>query len=274
MPEVFAKVANAAAAVEDRWPLKPKVALVLGSGHGAVAELLDAPVHLPFAEVPYLPKATATGHRGQLVGGTLSGIPTLAMQGRVHVYEGHSAADVALPIRVLQALGADTLVLTNAAGGLNPQYSVGDLMVIDDHINLMFRNPLVGANDTRLGPRWPDMCEPYDPALCERTQAIARRQGIVCHRGVYVGMLGPTYETRAEYRMLRRLGGDAVGMSTVPEVIVARQLGMRVVGLSTITNVCSPDRLHATSGDEVIEAASGAAQRIATLLAGLVRELG
>ncbi len=179
----------------------------------------------------------------------------------------------ALPVRVMHALGADVLVVSNAAGGLNPHYRVGDVMVIDDHVNLIFRNPLVGTNDPRLGPRWPDMSRPYDQNLADEALGIARRNDFVCHRGIYVGMLGPTYETRAEYRMVRRLGGDAVGMSTVPEVIVAVQLGMRVLGLSTVTNACAPDQLGETTGEQVIAAAAAASNKLQTIVEGVVSAL-
>ena len=192
------------------------------------------------------------------------------MQGRFHLYEGYSAQQVAFPVRVMQRLGVSTLVLTNAAGGLNPHYQRGDVMVIDDHVNLMFRNPLVGINDDELGPRFPDMSAPYERELIHTALAVARRNDFTCHRGVYVGMLGPTYETRAEYRLARQLGGDAVGMSTVPEVIAARHGGLRVLGISTITNVCSPDSLGVTTAEDVIAVAATAAEKVRLLIEGVL----
>lgn len=270
MPDTFTQVAAVVAAIEDRWPVAPRVGMILGSGLGGLADRIEDATTIDYSDLPHLPESTAIGHAGRLVCGTLAGVPVVAMQGRFHMYEGHPVDRVAFPVRVMNALGASVLVVSNAAGGINPQYQVGDIMVIDDHLNLMFRNPLVGKNDPRLGPRWPDMCAPYDPEFADQAMSIARRSDFVCHRGVYVGMLGPTYETRAEYRMVRRLGGDVVGMSTVPEVIVAVQLGMRVLGLSTVTNACSPDQLGETSGEEVVAAAASAAGKLMTIVEGVV----
>jgi purine-nucleoside phosphorylase len=210
---------------------------------------------------------------GMLVCGKLDGAPVVAFQGRFHLYEGHDAQRASLPVRLAHGLGANTLIVSNAAGGVNPSYEVGDMMLIEDQINLMFDNPLIGINDEQLGPRFPDMSAPYDPELMLAAEEIARRENFVLHRGVYVAMLGPTYETRAEYRMVRRLGGDAVGMSTVPEVLVARHEGMRVLGLSTITNVCSPDALTKTSGEQVIAAATAATDKLTTIVRGVVATL-
>jgi purine-nucleoside phosphorylase len=194
----------------------------------------------------------------------------MAMQGRFHCYEGYSAERATFPVRVLNALGIELLVVSNAAGGLNPNFAAGDIMVIDDHINLLNRNPLVGVNDDRLGPRFPDMSAPYDRRLGDLALSIARNSDFACHRGVYVAMLGPTYETRAEIRMLRYLGGDAVGMSTVPEAIVAAHAGLRVLGLSTITNICSPDKPHTTSGEEVVAMAETARDKLRAVVEGII----
>ncbi|QDU54947.1 Purine nucleoside phosphorylase 1 [Aeoliella mucimassa] len=265
-----AQVTEVAQAVQQRWSAVPKVGVILGSGLGGLADRIAEPTVIEYTELPHLPKSTAIGHAGRLVCGTLAGLPVIAMQGRFHMYEGHPPELVALPVRVMQTLGAELLVVSNAAGGLDPSYQVGDVMVIDDHLNLMFRNPLVGANDPQLGPRWPDMCQPYDQQLADRAQQVAREQGFLCHRGVYVGMLGPTYETRGEYRMVRRLGGDVVGMSTVPEVIVAVQLGMRVLGLSTVTNACSPDQLGETTGEQVVAAAASASDKLMAIVEGVL----
>jgi purine-nucleoside phosphorylase len=270
MADTFAQVASVAAAVQDNLPYSPTVALILGSGLGGLAERIHDAIAIEYCDLPHLPRSTALGHRGRFVCGTLAGARVIAMQGRFHLYEGHSAERAALPVRVMHALGARTLVVSNAAGGLNPQYRVGDVVVIDDQVNLMFRNPLQGATDSRLGPRWPDMSRPYDQQLADRAHAIARANAFGCHRGVYVGMLGPTYETRAEYRMARRLGGDVVGMSTVPEVIVAVQLGMRVLGLSTVTNACSPDQLGQTTGEQVLAAAASASNKLQVIVEGVV----
>jgi len=267
------KIAAAATAIQERWATSPKVGIILGSGLGELAEEISVEQMFDYEEIPHFSHTTAIGHRGRLVCGQLMNVPAIAFQGRFHLYEGHDAHQAAFPVRLLQALGGTTLVVSNAAGGLNPQYAVGDVMLIDDQINLMFRNPLVGINDDRLGPRFPDMSAPYDRTLMEVAARVARREDFALHRGVYVAMLGPTYETRAEYRMLRRLGGDAVGMSTVPEVLAARHAGMRVLGLSTITNVGSPDLLTETSGHDVIAAAGNASAKLGKLVRGVLASL-
>jgi purine-nucleoside phosphorylase len=202
----------------------------------------------------------------------LNDVPVIAMQGRFHCYEGYSAERATIPVRVMNALGIKLLIVSNAAGGLNPNFVCGDVMVIDDHINLLNRNPLIGVNDDQLGPRFPDMSAPYDRRLGDRALAIARREDFVCHRGVYVAMLGPTYETRAEIRMLRYIGADAAGMSTVPEAIVAAHAGLRVLGLSTITNVCSPDKQVITSGHEVVATAETARHKLQAIVEGIISE--
>ena len=270
MEDISRKVAQVVAAIRLHWSEQPRVGLVLGSGLGSLANRIIDPVAIDYTDLPHFAQATALGHEGRLVCGWLRGYPVIAMQGRLHGYEGHPADRIAFPIRVMRALGIERLLVSNAAGGLNPQYQVGEIMVIDDHLNLTFRNPLVGANNSQLEPRWPDMSSPYDAELVVQAQTIARQQGFVCHRGVYVAMLGPTYETRAEYRMLRRLGGDVVGMSTAAEVIVAAQLGLRVLGLSTVTNVCSPDQLDKTTGEAVVAAAESASEKVRTIIEGII----
>ena len=261
------------AAVRRQWSARPRAGIILGSGLGDLAREIDAEAVIDYADLPHFPVVTAIGHAGKLVCGTLSGKPVVAFQGRFHLYEGHDAEHAGLPVRLLQALGGETLLVSNAAGGLNPQYATGDVMLIDDQINLQFANPLVGVNDDALGPRFPDMSSPYDRCLQQRAMEIAMREGFVLHRGVYVAVLGPNYETRAEYRLLRRLGGDAVGMSTVPEVIVARHAGLRVLGLSTITNVGSPDALSETTGHDVLAAAATATTKLSKIVRGVVGSL-
>lgn len=274
MPGTFDQTADVASAIQSWWPHKPSVGIILGSGLGRLADSITNAVQIEYANLPHILPTTAIGHAGRFVCGRLGNQYIIAMQGRHHSYEGYTVAELTLPVRVMHSLGAKLLVVSNAAGGLNPEYEVGDLMVIDDHINLMFRNPLVGANDPRLGPRWPDMYRPYDRQLADAAVAIGRRGRFVCHRGVYVGMLGPNYETRAEYRMLRRLGGDVAGMSTVPEVIVATQLGMRVLGLSTVTNVCSPDRIGETTGEQVVAAAASAGDKLTAIAESVICQVG
>jgi purine-nucleoside phosphorylase len=250
----------------------PVAALILGSGLGGIAEQIESAVRVPFAEVPGFPVATVAGHRGELIAGTLAGRPVLALAGRFHLYEGHEAPLAGFPVRVLHALGARTLFVSNAAGGIRRTFRPGDLMLIADHINLMARNPLIGG----LEPgdvRFPDMSEPYSRALAATLRAAARAAGVPLQEGVYAGLLGPTYETLAEVRMLDRLGADAVGMSTVPEVIVAQALGMRVAGVSCITNMAagiSPDRL---SHAEVLETTQRVAAQFERLVTEFVRAL-
>ncbi|TWT90419.1 Purine nucleoside phosphorylase 1 [Pseudobythopirellula maris] len=268
------QIEEVAAAVRQRTDLAPRVGIILGSGLGGLADEIEGATAIPYGELPHLPQSTAVGHAGRLVLGELDGMPVVAMQGRFHLYEGRSASQSAMMVYVMKALGVRTLVVTNAAGGINPQYRVGDPMLLDDHINLMFRNPLVGVNDDELGPRFPDMSAPYDVRLGEAALAAARRENFVCHRGVYAGMLGPTYETRAEYRMLRRLGADAAGMSTVPEAIAAQHAALPCVAISTITNECSPDKLGETSGDEVVHAADAASGKVRAMVRAVLAAVG
>ncbi|MDZ4656509.1 MAG: purine-nucleoside phosphorylase [Bythopirellula sp.] len=273
MQHVAEQIAAAAQAVRERWPDTPRAGIVLGSGLGALAEEIKVDTKIDYADIPNFVKSTALGHKGQLVCGHLEDVPVMAFQGRFHLYEGYSAEQAALPARLTKALGANALIVSNAAGGLNPHYSVGDVMVIEDHINMMFANPLIGVNDDNLGPRFPDMSCPYDHEFMEIAACVARREDFVLHRGVYVAMLGPTYETRAEYRMARRLGGDVAGMSTVPEVIAARHADMRVLGLSTITNVGSPDAPTSTTGHDVLAAAMTASAKLTKIVRGTVASL-
>lgn len=273
MLKLAAKIGEAAAVVNQHWSETPRVAIVLGSGLGGLAEEIDTHATIDYADIPNFPKTSAIGHKGRLVCGTLEGVPVIGFQGRFHLYEGHSAQDASLPLRLAHALGAELLIVTNAAGGVNPAFAVGDVMLIEDQINLMFANPLVGINDDNLGPRFPDMSGPYDAELMEVAASTARGGDFVLNRGVYLAMLGPTYETRAEYRMARHLGADAVGMSTVPEVVAARHADMRVLGLTTITNVGSPDAPSETSGHEVIDVAQTAAPKLTAIIRGVMNSL-
>jgi len=272
MLHLASQVDESAAFIRSRWSGTPRAGIILGSGLGAVADEIDVEAAIDYGDVPHFLKSTAVGHRGRLLCGKLGGAPVVAMQGRFHSYEGYSAERATLPVRVMVDLGIELLIVSNAAGGLNPNFAAGDVMVIDDHVNLMNRNPLIGVNDDSLGPRFPDLNAPYDRRLGEVALAIARREDFACHRGVYIAMLGPTYETRAEIRMLRYLGGDAVGMSTVPEAIVAAHAGLRVLGLSTITNVCSPDKPHTTSGEEVVATAESASNKLLAIVTGTITE--
>ncbi|MCA9268941.1 MAG: purine-nucleoside phosphorylase, partial [Planctomycetales bacterium] len=241
MLEVFDQVQAAVEFIRQRWNHAPHAGIILGTGLGSLVAKIDVEATIDYAEIPHFPRSTAISHAGRLVCGKLNGLPVMAMEGRFHMYEGYSLKSITLPVRVFQAMGAQLLVVSNACGGMNPYYRCGDIMVIEDHINLLGDNPLIGVNDDRLGPRFPDMCEPYDQQLVDRALEIARREDIVAHKGVFVAVPGPNLETRAEYRMLRAMGADVVGMSTVPEVITAVHCGLRTVGFSVITDMCLPD---------------------------------
>ncbi len=271
--DVMTDVQAAVGAVRRAFgDLEPRVAVILGSGLGALAESVDRPVRLPYAKIPGFPRPTVHGHAGELVGGTLEGVPVLLQSGRFHLYEGHAPDMVALPVRVFAGMGIDTLVVTNAAGGLRVTFRPPLLMLIADHMNLMWRNPLVGAVATGE-ERFPDMSIPYDRGLRDLARQVARDEGIALEEGVYAGLLGPSYETPAEIRMLRRLGADAVGMSTVPEVLVARARGMRVLGISSITNPGAGMTTDRLSHDEVLQAGRQLAGDLERLIRGTLSRL-
>jgi purine-nucleoside phosphorylase len=272
MLHLAAQIDEAVTAIRGQWNGRPCVGIILGTGIGPLAQQIEEEASIDYASVPHFLKPTATGHRGRLVCGRLAGASVMAMEGRFHPYEGYRLDEITLPVRVMKALGAELLIVTNASGGMNPQYAQGDILVIDDHINLLGGNPLVGVNDDRLGPRFPDMARPYDPHLVERAMAIARREDFVAHQGVFVAVLGPNLETRAEYRFLRLIGADAVGMSTVPEVIVAVHCGLRVLGLSIITDVCFPDALAPVDVQEIIAAANAAEPKLRKIILGVLSE--
>ena len=270
MLELAPQISSAAEYVRSRWDHRPRVGVILGSGLGNYATQVQTQAEIEYADIPHFPRSTALGHQGQLVCGTVHDVPMVVMAGRFHRYEGYSYQQLTLPVRVMKQLGIDTLIVSNASGGVNPQYRAGDIMLLDDHINLMFGSPLIGINHDQLGPRFPDMCAPYDPELIERALQIARQLNFVAHRGVYCALTGPTYETRAEYRMLRKIGADVVGMSTVPEVLVAVHAGLRVLALSVVTNVCKPDTLTTTSGQEVVDVAQTAEPKMTAIVSGIM----
>jgi purine-nucleoside phosphorylase len=267
------RVAAAAEAIRGRSTLRPEVAIVLGTGLGALAREIHAETAIPYAELPGFPLSTVESHSGRLLLGRLAGRPVVAMQGRFHRYEGYDLGQVTFAVRVLHALGAGTLVVSNACGGMHPLWAPGDLVLLSDHINLLGDNPLVGPNDDRLGPRFPDMSAPYDPGLRALARAAALELGIVLREGVYVAVPGPNLETRAEYRMLRAIGADVVGMSTVPEVIVAVHEGMRVIGISIITDQCLPDALERADIERIIETAARAEPQLTRLVTTVVERL-
>lgn len=265
------RVTHAANWLSERLPEAPEHGVVLGSGLGGLVSELESAQAIDYTEIPGFPASTAPGHSGRLHFGRVGGTPVVAFEGRFHFYEGYDLRDITMPVRLLARLGAKTLIITNACGGMNPDYRQGDLMLIDDHINLIGANPLTGPNFDGWGPRFPDMCRPYDRELMNRMAEIAEREGIRVHSGVYVAVAGPNLETRAEYRMLRGMGADVVGMSTVPEVIVAVHEGMRTAGISVVTDMCDPDDLKPVSVEEILAVAAEAEPKLTKLITGLIQ---
>lgn len=266
-------VADAVRAVQARTSVVPDVAVIIGTGLGALADELKPDVTIEYADIPGFAIPTVGTHAGRLLLGTLSGRRVAMMHGRFHKYEGFSLQQVAFPVRVLRALGAKTLIVTNISGGMHPLWSTGDLVLISDHINLLGDNPLVGPNVDAEGPRFPDMTAAYDPELRALARAVALEQRIVLREGVYVAVPGPNLETRAEYRMLRAVGADIVGMSTVPEVITAAHQGMRVLGFSIITDNCLPDALEPTSVEKIVAVAQASEPRLTAMVRGVLERL-
>lgn len=252
----------------------PSVGIILGTGLGRLADEIDKRAVIEYADIPGFPLSTVESHKGRLILGTLGGRNVVAMQGRFHYYEGYTMRQITFPVRVMRELGAGTLVVSNACGGMNPLYRRGDLMLIEDHINLLGDNPLIGPNDDSLGPRFPDMSEPYSHELIALAEEVALAERIKLHKGTFVAVAGPNLETRAEYRFLRTIGADVVGMSTVPEVIVARHMAMRVLGISIITDECFPDSLAEADIAEIIAAANTAEPKMARVLKGVIGKMG
>jgi purine-nucleoside phosphorylase len=272
-PSQYDRIQQAAAAIRGRTLVAPDIAIILGTGLGGLVKDIQAEAVIPYEEIPGFPLSTVESHAGRLLLGTLGGRKVVAMQGRFHRYEGYALQDVTFPVRVMRALGAKTLVVTNVSGGMHPLWAPGDLVLIADHINLLGDNPLIGPNDERLGPRFPDMSDPYDAGLRAKVRALALAQGITLREGVYVSVPGPCLETRAEYRMLRGMGADIVGMSTVPEVIVANHEGMRVLGISIITDQCLPDALEPADIGRIIETARRAEPALTRLVRRVVERM-
>ena len=272
MSDLKSRIDKAARFLEGKIGVRPKVGIILGTGLGGLARQIKDARTVPYEDIPHFARTTTKDHAGQLVAGTLSGVPVAAMEGRCHLYEGHSLEDVTFPVRVMRALGATTLIVTNACGGLNPLHDRGDIVVIEDHINLMGVNPLVGPNDERLGPRFPDMYCPYSAEHRAVAEAVALKLGITARRGVYAAMTGPCLETRAEYRMLRVIGADCIGMSTVPEVIVAVHAGLKVLGLAVLTDQCLPDALAPCSIEEIVAVANRTGPQLERLVVGFLAE--
>lgn len=272
MLDLYDKIQDATKKIQKEFGATPRAGIILGTGLGGLVDEIEIEAAIDYGDIPHFPTSTATSHRGRLVCGSLAGVPVVAMEGRFHMYEGYPLKQITLPVRVFKALGAEMMIVSNACGGLNPYYTGGDIMVIEDQINLMGDNPLIGINDDRLGERFPDMCEPYDQQWIDRTIQIAQDQGIRVHKGVFVAVAGPNLETRAEYRFLRTIGADVVGMSTVPETIVAIHSGLKVVGLSVITDMCLADALKPSNTDEIIKTAGEAAPKLQAIVRGIVAE--
>ncbi len=272
MLELYDKIQEAKQAIRLQWPGQPRVGIILGTGLGGLVEDIAADAVIPYETIPHFPRSTVISHAGRLVCGRLAGKPVLAMEGRFHFYEGYTLQEITLPVRVMKALGCDVLIVSNACGGMNPQYGKGDLMVIEDHINLIGDNPLIGKNDDRLGERFPDMCYPYDRELIALAQRIALEEKIVCQKGVFLAVSGPNLETRAEYRFLRGIGADVVGMSTVPEVIVGVHCKLRILGLSVVTDLCLPDALEPANVADIIATANAAEKKLRVLVRRIVGE--
>lgn len=259
--------------LRTRTRLEPAVGIILGTGLGGLAQEIAQEIAVDYAEIPHFPLSTVESHHGRLIFGTLAGKHVVAMQGRFHFYEGYTLQQVTFPVRVMKFLGVRTLLISNAAGGMNPQFTRGSIMIITDHINLLGDNPLIGRNDDALGPRFPDMSEPYSKRLVELAERVALDLRIRTERGVFVAVPGPNLETRAEYRFLRLIGADAVGMSTVPEDIVAIHMGLEVLGFSIITDECFPDALQPANVDEIIAVAGATEPKLTAIMKGVVERL-
>ena len=274
MEELKRRIRESSGFIRDKRPgFEPEIAIILGTGLGALADEVEEGLSIPYSEIPHFPISTVEFHAGELVLGRIGDRNVVAMKGRFHRYEGYTMQQITFPVRVMRDLGAKVLVVSNAAGGINRYYEPGDLMIITDHINLMGDNPLIGPNDEELGPRFPDMSEPYDRRLIALAERIALEEGIKVHKGVYIAVTGPNLETAAEYRFFRIIGADAVGMSTVPEVIVAIHSGMRVFGISVITDKCVPDALERADVEKILKVAREAEPKLTRITSRLIREM-
>lgn len=272
MLQLYDQVQEAVSAIRADWDITPHTGIILGTGLGMLAGKIDVQAALDYERIPHFPQSTTLSHGSRLVCGSLQGVPVMAMEGRFHMYEGYSLKQITLPVRVMKAMGAELLIVSNACGGMNPYFRCSDVMVIDDHINLMGANPLIGINDDRLGPRFPDMSAPYDQKLISIAEEVARKRNLPLHKGVFVAVSGPNLETRAEYRFLRAIGADVVGMSTVPEVIVAVHCGLRVLGFSIITDLCFPDALEPADISRIVENANAAEPKLTQLVLGVLEK--
>lgn len=271
--ELYQQIQAAANVVRTYTKAKPDIGIILGTGLGALGEQIKDRVVIPYTELPHFPQSSLDGHAGEFIVGQIGGRTVAALSGRFHYYEGYSMQEITLPVRVLKALGAGTMITSGACGGMNPQHATGDLLIIEDHINLMGDNPLIGPNDEAVGPRYPDMCEPYDKRLIRLAIDAGIRIGLRCHTGVYVAVAGPNLETRAEYRMLRNMGADVVGMSVVPEVLVAIHCGLKVLGMAIITDMCLADALKPMNIAEIIRVANHAEKKMTAIVTTMIGEI-
>ncbi len=267
------KIDEAVNFIKTKVKMIPRVAIILGTGLNTLAEAIERKIKIPYQDIPNFPIPTVKSHKAELVVGEISDKAIVAMQGRFHYYEGYSLEEVVFPVRVMRNLGTDILIVSNAAGGLNPNFNLSDIMIITDHINLTGLNPLIGPNDERLGLRFPDMLNCYSEELIKLTEDIAIKEGIKIYKGVYLGVTGPSLETRAEYRFMRQIGADAVGMSTVPEVIVAVHCGFKILGISCITDRCLPDALEPADINKILKAASDAKPKLTKLVRKIIEKI-
>jgi len=273
MQDLKAKVDEAGSFLKEKTKITPEVGIILGTGLGALAEEIEQEAVIPYDQIPHFPVSTVESHAGRLIFGKIASKLVMAMQGRFHYYEGYSMQQISFPVRVMKQMGADTLLVSNACGGMNPLYTPGDIMIIDDHINLFGDNPLIGVNDESFGPRFPDMSEPYTNELILLAEQIALEEKIKIQKGVYVAVSGPCLETRAEYRFLRAIGADVVGMSTIPEVIVAVHSSMRVLGLSVVTDACFPDALEPVDIQKILKVAAEAEPKLTLLMKRVIERM-
>jgi len=271
--ELRARLEEAENFLRNKTKVNPQIGIILGTGLGGLGNEIDVETKIPYKEIPHFPVSTLDTHAGELLFGSLGDRQVVAMKGRFHYYEGHSMEDIGLPVRVMRLLGVETLLISNAAGGMNPLFEAGNLMIIEDHINLLGDNPLIGENDNSLGPRFPDMSEPYSYELIGLAEDVALKEKITVRKGVYVAVAGPSLETRAEYRFLRAIGADAVGMSTIPEVIVAVHSGLKVFAVSVITDLCLPDALEPINIEAIIKTAKDAEPHLTKLMKKIVEHL-
>jgi purine-nucleoside phosphorylase len=273
MTELRQKIDEACRLLKGKTQIQPEIGIILGTGLGALAKEIQSEAAVPYQDIPHFPLSTVESHAGRLIFGKLGFKNVMVMQGRFHYYEGYSMQQITFPVRVMKALGCHTLLVSNACGGMNPLYTPGDLMIMIDHINLLGDNPLIGPNDDELGPRFPDMSEPYTKSLIELAEKIALEEKIRVQRGVYVAVAGPNLETRAEYRFLRAIGADVVGMSTAPEVIVAAYSGMKVLGISVVTDSCLPDALEPVNIAKILKIAAEAEPKLTLLMKKVVEQI-